>query len=56
MVRRLRFPDLIMGVISLAIMILFCFCNMTQAADSNVVVWAATGGGVSKTEDGEKPG
>ena len=54
MVRRLRFLDLIMVVISLAIMILFCFCNMTQAADSNVVVWAATGGGVSKTEDGGK--
>ncbi len=52
MVRRLGFLNLIVVVISSAILILFWFCDMTQATDSNVVVWAATGGGVSKTEDG----
>jgi len=51
---KLRSLDLGIIVIVLSIISLFGSGRKGEASNSNIVIWAATGGGVSKTEDGGK--
>ena len=50
----LRSFDLGIIVMVLSIILLFSSGSKGDASNSSIVIWAATGGGVSKTEDGGK--